>query len=68
MRQANLQPKPSNEVVFLGHLVSPVGMTCDPEKKKIAAMKDWPQPRDKTEIKAFLGLVGYDRKNGGKFC
>ena len=66
LRQTNLQLKPSKckllqkQVVFLGHLVSASGITCDPDK--IAALRDWPQPQDKTEVKSFLGLVGYYRK------
>ena len=66
LRQANLKLKVSKcklmqkQTVFLGHLVSSEGISCDPEKVK--AIKDWPQPRDKTELKAFLGLIGYYRK------
>ena len=66
LRQANLQLKPSKckllqkQVVFLGHLVSATGITCDPDK--IATLREWPQPQDKTEVKSFLGLVGYYRK------
>ena len=66
LRQAHLQLKANKcklfqkEVVFLGHLVSEFGISCDPEK--IRVLKDWPRPRDKTDIKSFLGLVGYYRK------
>ena len=66
LRQAHLQLKANKcklfqtEVVFLGHLVSEFGISCDPEK--IRVLKDWPGPRDKTDIKSFLGLVGYYRK------
>ena len=66
LRQANLQLKVSKcklfqkKVVFLGHLVSQDGITCDPEK--LQAIESWPQPQDKSEIRSFLGLVGYNRK------
>ena len=66
LRQANLQLKVNKcklfqkKVVFLGHLVSQEGITCDPEKLQV--IKCWPQPKDKTEIRSFLGLVGYYRK------
>ena len=66
LRQANLKLKVSKcqllqkQVVFLGHLVSDLGITCAPDK--VQQIEDWPQPRDKTEVKSFLGLVGYYRK------
>ena len=66
LRQANLQLKVSKcklfqkKVVFFGRLVSQEGITCDPEKLQV--IKCWPQPKDKTEIRSFLGLVGYYRK------
>ena len=66
LRQAKLSLKVSKcklfqkQTVFLGHLISPDGISCDPEK--VRAIKEWPQPRDKTEVKAFLGLIGYYRK------
>ena len=66
MRQSGLQLKASKckllqkQTVFLGHLITPNGITCDPDK--IKAIKDWPQPQDKTELKSFLGLTGYYRK------
>ena len=40
--------------------MSDLGITCAPDK--IQQIEDWPQPRDKTEVKSFLGLVGYYRK------
>ena len=66
LRQAKLSLKVSKcklfqkQTVFLGHLISPDGISCDPEK--VRAIKEWPQPSDKTEVKAFLGLIGYYRK------
>ena len=48
------------ETVFLGHLISPEGITCNPDKTK--TIRDWPAPRDKTELKSILGLMGYYRK------
>ena len=66
LRQANLQLKVSKcklmqkEVVFLGHLVSELGISCDLDKT--SCIREWPQPRDKTEIKAFMGLASNYRK------
>ena len=72
LRQANLKLKVSKckllqkEVVFLGHLVSENGITCDPAK--IKEIESWPVPEDKTDIKSFLGLVGYYRKMVPEFA
>ena len=66
LRQAHLQLKVSKcklfqrEVVFLGHLVSENGITCDPDKT--SQIKAGPRPENKTEVKSFFGLVGYYRK------
>jgi len=48
------------DIGFLGHRVSEQGVTVDP--KKIAAIQDWPQPTNVTEVKSFLGLPKYYRK------
>jgi len=47
-------------VVFLGHIVSEEGISVDPSK--VQAVKDWPVPKSKTEIRSFLGLAGYYRR------
>ena len=46
-----------NEVFFLGHIVSAEGIRVDPIK--IEAVVNWKQPRNITEVRSFLGLVGY---------
>ena len=48
------------EVVFLGHMVSKEGIQVDP--KKIEAITEWPRPTTVTEVRSFLGLVGYYRR------
>ena len=48
------------QVAFLGHVVSKDGIQVDP--KKIEAVIDWPSPTTVTEIKSFLGLVGYYKR------
>ena len=45
---------------FLGHIVSDKGVSVDPEK--IKCIREWPQPRNATEVRSFLGLAGYYRK------
>jgi hypothetical protein len=45
------------EVPFLGHVISPEGITVDPGKVK--EVLDWRPPTSVFEVKSFLGLVGY---------
>ncbi|XP_070017806.1 uncharacterized mitochondrial protein AtMg00860-like [Nicotiana sylvestris] len=47
-------------VTFLGHVVSREGIKVDPQN--ISVVKNWPRPITRTEIRNFLGLVGYYRK------
>lgn len=49
-----------DSVEFLGHIVSRRGVEADP--KKVEAVKNFPQPRDVTDLQSFLGLAGYYRK------
>jgi LPS O-antigen subunit length determinant protein (WzzB/FepE family) len=48
------------EVAFLGHVLTVVGVAVDPAK--IEAVKEWEQPRNVTDIRSFLGLAGYYRR------
>ncbi|KYO40764.1 hypothetical protein Y1Q_0009440 [Alligator mississippiensis] len=48
------------EVVYLGHHMS--GGHIDPLWEKIEAIRDWPPPRTKKQVRAFLGLPGYCRR------
>ena len=48
------------EVSFLGHIVSEKGIKMDPEKLRV--IREWPQPRNTTELSAYLGLTGYYRR------
>ena len=43
-----------------GHVISDEGISVDP--KKIGVVQDWKRPTIVTEIKSFLGLVGYYRR------
>ncbi|XP_073120148.1 uncharacterized mitochondrial protein AtMg00860-like [Henckelia pumila] len=47
-------------VPFLGHIISKDGVEVDPSK--VQALKEWSVPRNASEIRSFLGLVGYYRK------
>ncbi|XP_042972920.1 uncharacterized protein K02A2.6-like [Carya illinoinensis] len=50
----------SNEVSYLGHLISSQDVRADPEKLK--AMLDRPIPRTVKDLRGFMGLTGYYRK------
>jgi hypothetical protein len=45
---------------YLGHIVSPQGKSTDPEKLK--AVREWPTPKNKHEIRSFLCLCTYYRR------
>nr|GFB31585.1 putative reverse transcriptase domain-containing protein [Tanacetum cinerariifolium] len=47
-------------VEFLGHVIDSQGIYVDPAK--IESVKDWASPKTPTEIRQFLGLVGYYRR------
>jgi hypothetical protein len=65
-REAHLKLNPEKcqlfqkEVCYLGHIVSPEGITTDPEK--LEAVREWPTPRNKHEVRSFLGLCTYYRR------
>ena len=66
LRRAGLKLKPGKcelfrkQVNFLGHVVSERGIECDPSK--IEALREWKAPTTLTELRAYLGFVGYYRK------
>ena len=66
VREAGLKLKPSkcelfrDEVRFLGHVVSERGIQCDPEK--IESVKKYEAPTGLSELRSFLGFVGYYRR------
>ncbi len=45
---------------FLGHVVTPEGVHCDPKNKQ--ALRDWPVPHNVTEVRSNLGLASYYRQ------
>ena len=48
------------EVKFLGHVVSALGVSVDPEK--VEAVMSWERPKSIIEIRSLLGLEGYYRR------
>lgn len=45
---------------YLGHVVSRDGVTVDSDK--VAAVQQWPRPKDRNEVRSFLGLCTYYRR------
>ncbi|GFW63771.1 retrovirus-related Pol polyprotein from transposon 297 [Trichonephila clavipes] len=66
IKKAKLTIKPSKckfvqqNVKFLGHIVGQGFRT--PSEVKVQAVLEFPTPRTKTQIRAFLGLAGYYQK------
>ena len=50
----------SDNVVFLGFVVSNEGLKVDEEKVK--AISEWPSPTTMTQVRSFLGLAGFYRR------
>ena len=50
----------STRISYLGHMITWKGVSAD--LAKIEAMVNWPQPKNITELKGFLGLTGYYRR------
>ena len=67
----NLKFKPQKShffqcsVVFLGHMLSPEGISSNPEK--VEKVQNWPVPTSTKEIHSFLGLVVYYQRFIPKF-
>ena len=72
LREARLKMKWSkcdffkSEIHYLGHLISPDGIS--PLPNKLDCIKHMPAPKNMKEIKQFLGLTGYYRKFVPRFA
>ena len=50
----------TTELIHLGHKITREGVACDPEK--LVAIKALLPPTTKTDVRSFLGMVGYYRR------
>ena len=63
LEEAGLKLKPSKcelfqrQLAYLGHVISAKGVATD--ESKIEAIKNWPTPTNITEVRSFLGFMGY---------
>ena len=46
-----------DKIQYLGHVVTKEGIFVDPEK--IRAIEDWSVPKDVTDVRSFMGIIGY---------
>ena len=66
LQQAGMKISPEKcqlfqrEVTFLGHVVSKDGVTTDP--KKVASVREWPEPKNLTQVRSFVGFCSYYRR------
>ena len=47
-------------MLYLGHIIGVDGVRVHEEK--IRAIRDWPEPRNVTELQGFIGICTYYRK------
>ena len=66
LREHNLHAKlgkctfHTDTIEYLGFIVSPAGLTMDPEKTKV--VHDWPVPKNVKDIQSFLGFANFYRR------
>ena len=66
LMDAGLKLKPKKcvlfqkEVEFLGHIVGADGVKTQPDKTE--CVRNWPTPKNRKEVRSFLGLAGYYRR------
>ncbi|MGL4482918.1 MAG: RNase H-like domain-containing protein, partial [Lactococcus garvieae] len=51
----------STSIEFLGHLITPSGIS--PLTDKVAAIKDFPVPTSKKQLRRFIGMINFYRRH-----
>ena len=46
-----------DKIQYLGHVISKEGISVEPDK--IKAIIDWPIPKYVTDVRSFMGIMGY---------
>jgi hypothetical protein len=66
MREAGLKFNPEKcrlfqrQMVFLGYLINKDGVR--PDVEKVEAVRTWPEPKNVTEVRTWIGLLSYYRR------
>ena len=66
LRAANLKLKPKKcrllqqQVVYLNHVIDKDGDRPDPQK--VAAVREWPEPKTVKQLRSFVGFCNYYRR------
>ena len=66
LRAANLKLKPKKcrllqqKVVYLSHVIDKDGARPDPQK--VAAVREWPEPKTVKQVRSFVGFCNYYRR------
>ena len=47
----------TKRLAIQGHILTPQGLSADPQK--VREIFDFPEPQDKKQLQAFLGIVNY---------
>lgn len=50
----------TKETDYLGHVITTEGVK--PDARKISIIQQWPLPQTETELRSYLGLIGYYRR------
>jgi hypothetical protein len=48
------------QICYLGHIISKDGIAVDPER--IEAIREWLASNNVTEVRSFMGLLGYYKR------
>lgn len=53
-------------IAYLGHIINEAGVATD--DSEIDTIKQWPTPTNLKEVRGFLGITGYYKKNHQALC